>query len=86
MLVPVFAAAAGAAAVIAWQVGVVLGPSDPRETAHPALGDRLPSPLDIDAVAPFIVWPMFALLGLLLAAWLDRSDSDSIDDFASDHA
>ncbi len=86
VLVPVFAAVAGVAAVIAWQVGVALGPSDPRETVEPALGDRLPSPLEIDAVAPFLVWPMFALLGLLVSAWLDRSERDGADDLADEVA
>jgi len=76
MLVPVFAAVAGVAAVIAWQIGVALGPTHPRDVAGPSLGDRLPAPLEIDSVAPFLVWPMFALLGLLLAAWLDRSGAD----------
>jgi hypothetical protein len=86
VLVPVFAATAGLAGVIAWRLGAALGPSDPRETANPSLGDRLPAQLDIDAVAPFLVWPMFALIGLLLAAWLDRSDEDSDDDLMADAA
>ncbi|MGH3475010.1 MAG: hypothetical protein ACRDOT_08885 [Aeromicrobium sp.] len=77
MLVPVFAAVAGTAAVIAWRVGAALGPTHPRDVADPSLGDRLQAPLEIDAVAPFLVWPMFALLGLLMAAWLDRSEDDS---------
>jgi hypothetical protein len=76
VLVPLFAGVAGAAALIAWRVGVALGPTHPQDVADPSLGDRLPSPLEIDAVAPFLVWPMFALLGLLVAAWLDRSDAD----------
>lgn len=80
VLVPVFAGVSGVAAVIAWQVGVVLGPTDPRDIrtmAGLSLGDRLPAPHDIDAVAPFLVWPMFAVLGLLMAAWLDRSEDDT---------
>ena len=72
VLVPVFAVVSGLAALIAWRVGVALGPVHPRDVADPALGDRLPAPLEIDAVAPFLVWPMFALAGLLLAALLDR--------------
>lgn len=76
VLVPVFAGVAALAAVIAWQVGVALGPTHPRDVTDPSLGDRLPAPLEIDAVAPFLVWPMFALLGLLVAAWLDRSEDD----------
>ena len=76
VLVPVFAGVAGAAAVIAWRVGVAFGPTHPRDVTSPSLGDRLPAPLEIDAVAPFLVWPMFALLGLLVAAWLDHSEDD----------
>jgi hypothetical protein len=72
VLVPVFAGAAGLASVIAWQVGVAWGPVHPRDVTDPSLGDRLPAPLEIDAVAPFLVWPMFALAGLWLAALLDR--------------
>ena len=76
LLVPAFALMAGGAAVIAWQIGAALGPTHPRDVADPSLGDRLPAPLEIDSVAPFLVWPMFALLGLLVAAWLDRSGAD----------
>ncbi len=77
-LVPLFAVAASSAAVIAWQVGAALGPVDPRDVANPQLGDRLPAPLDVDAVAPFVMWPIFALAGLLFQAWLDhrRDDAD----------
>lgn len=77
VLVPVFAAVAGVAAVLAWRVGVALGPPHPRDVPDPSLGDRLPAPLAIDAVAPFLVWPMLALLGLLVSAWLDRSEDES---------
>jgi hypothetical protein len=86
-LVPVFAVFASAAALIAWRVGVALGPADPRDTVDPSLGDRLPAQLEIDAVAPFVVWPIFALAGLLLAAWLDRSDDvEPSDEFMAGHA
>jgi hypothetical protein len=77
VLVPVFASAAALASLAAWQVGVRLGPSDPREAVDPSIGDRLPASLEIDAVAPFLVWPMFAIIGLLLSAWLDRSEEDA---------
>ncbi len=76
VLVPVFGAVAGAAAVLAWRMGVALGPPHPRDAPDPSLGDRLPAPLAIDAVAPFLVWPMLALLGLLVSAWLDRSEDE----------
>jgi hypothetical protein len=83
-LVPVFAVVATVASLVAWQVGVALGPSDdprdisedPARVAALSIGDRLPAPLEIDAVAPFLMWPIFALAGLLAAAWLDRSDHE----------
>jgi hypothetical protein len=84
-LVPIFAAAASVAAVIAWRIGVALGPADPRESVHPSLGDRLPAPLEIDAFAPFLAWPIFALFGLLLAAWLERSEESDPFDELVDH-
>ena len=83
-LVPVFAIVSGVAALIAWQVGVALGPVHPRDVVDPSLGDRLPAPLEIDAVAPFLVWPMFALAGLLLAAMLDRP-ADAAEHVIADH-
>ncbi len=75
-LVPVFAAIATLGALIAWRIGATLGPADPRDAVDPSIGDRLPAPLEIDTVAPFLVWPIFALFGLLIAAWLDRSDEE----------
>ena len=79
VLVPVFATVSALAALIAWQVGVALGPTHPRDVADPSLGDRLPAPLEIDAVTPFLVWSMFALAGLLLAAMLERrSDAEHV--------
>lgn len=85
LLAPVFALVPGLAAVIAWQVGVVLGPSDPAEAVNLALGDRVPAQLEIDAIAAFLVWPMFALAGLVLAAWLDRSnDAEPAEDVTAD--
>ena len=84
VLVPVFAAVAGLSAVIAWRVGVELGPADPRDVVDPSLGDRLPASLEVDAVAPFLVWPMFALAGLLVAAWLDRRVD--AEDVIADHS
>ena len=77
LLVPPFVVVASLAALITWRVGIWLGPSDPRDAVGTSIGDRLPAPLAIDAVAPFLVWPMMALVGLLVAAWLDRSDEEA---------
>lgn len=74
--VPVFAAAAAVASLVAWQVGVRFGPDDPLARQDVPLGDTVSAQLAVDAVAPFLVWPLFALIGLLFAMWLtgDRGD------------
>lgn len=74
--VPVFALAAGVASLVAWQVGVRLGPGDPVTDGDVRVGDTVSAQLAVDAVAPFLVWPLFALLGLLFALWLagDRGE------------
>ncbi|TXL62854.1 hypothetical protein [Aeromicrobium terrae] len=72
--VPAFAVAAALAALVAWRLGVWLGPSGPEHATDPAIGDHLASQLKIDAVTPFLAWPVFALLGLLWDSWLQRPD------------
>ncbi len=62
------------AAVIAWRVGVMLGPVGPQAAVDPAVGDLLPSKLAIDGVAPFVVWPIFGVMGLLITMWLSKDD------------
>jgi hypothetical protein len=59
------------AAVVAWRVGIVLGPPDPSSVAGVTDGDRVPSELAIDSVAPFLVWPIFGLAGVIGATWSD---------------
>lgn len=68
-LVPVFAVAALLAGVIAWRIGVHFGPPDPASVTGTHVGDKIPQELAIDSFAPFLVWPIFALIGLLLAAY-----------------
>jgi hypothetical protein len=77
--VPAFALAATLAALVAWRVGVVVGPPGPEHASDPQVGERLPSRLDVDAVAPFLAWPIFALLGLLWDSWLQRP-AEAVDD------
>lgn len=69
LLVPVFAFAAILAGVLAWRVGVAFGPPDPASVTGASVGDKLPQRLAIDAVTPFLIWPIFALLGLLIAVY-----------------
>lgn len=64
-IVLVAAAAAFAAGVLAWGVGVWLGPPDPASVEGLGIGDTVPQQLGIDTFAPFVVWPIAALLSLL---------------------
>ena len=73
-LVPVFAIGALLASVIAWQIGAAFGPPDPASVTGSSVGDRLPQELTIDSFAPFLVWPIFALCGLLLAVYYSSGD------------
>jgi hypothetical protein len=57
------------AAVIAWRIGVALGPPSPASVAGVSVGDRLPSKLGIDGLTPFLVWPIFGLVGVVGATW-----------------
>lgn len=65
-----------AAAVIAWRLGVELGPPDPRTVTGAAVGAKLPSELAVDGFTPFLAWPIFGLLGLLGATWWDGGAAD----------
>lgn len=76
LLVPVFALAAVAAALLAWRVGIIAGPPDPKTVTGAGVGDKIPQQLAVDAIAPFVVWPIFALVGLFVAVYSagDRGD------------
>ena len=78
-MVPVFALVAVAAGLIAWKVGAILGPPDPATVKDAKLGGSIPQQLTIDAVAPFLVWPIFAMVGQFLAVYLtgDRGHDGS---------
>jgi hypothetical protein len=51
--------------LIAWRLGVHLGPPDPASVDAASAGDRIPSKLAIDGFSPFLVWPVFGLIGLI---------------------
>ncbi len=66
---PLVAVLTTLAALIAWRVGVELGPPPPDTVTGAAIGDRIPSELVIDSIAPFLVWPIFGLAGVMAATW-----------------
>ncbi len=71
-LTPLVVVTTVVAALIAWRVGVALGPVGPQAAVNPAIGESLPSKLAIDGVAPFVVWPLFGVLGVFLATWMSN--------------
>ncbi len=77
LLVVVIIAGSVLASLIAWRVGALLGPPPPESVRGLAIGETVPDELMIDAVAPFVVWPIAALVGVLLVSWgLHGRDED----------
>ncbi len=72
----VVALAAGLAAVIAWRLGVTLGPPPPAQALKGAqLGDLVPEELDVHAKGLLLLWPIAALVGSLASAAAHRPAS-----------
>jgi hypothetical protein len=71
------------ASLVAWQVGALLGHPAPETVGGLSLGDRVPDQLMIDSVAPFLAWPVAAMVGVLLATWGQARDGDYRRDTAS---
>lgn len=76
LLVPFVLVLTSLAAVIAWRVGVELGPPPPATVAGVSVGDRIPSQLAVDGLAPFLVWPIFGLVGVVGATWAGARSRD----------
>ena len=62
--IPAVALLSGQAAVLAWLVGGLLGPDDPKRRGP--VGTRIDDSLNVDAVAPFLAWAVFGVAGLLI--------------------
>ena len=76
IVIPLVVVLTSLAAVIAWRVGVELGPPPPGSVAGLAVGDRVPAQLVVDGLAPFVVWPVFGLLGVVGATWAGARSRD----------
>jgi len=61
--VPAVALMCGQAALLTWLIGGLLGPNDPKR--HGAVGTRIQDALAVDAVAPFLVWAVCGVAGVL---------------------
>jgi hypothetical protein len=70
VVVPLVVLGTGAASVVAWRVGLWLGPGDPAASPDPQVGQRIPAELAVDSLASFVVWPIAGLVGVLLVTWL----------------
>ena len=70
------------ASVIAWRLGVQLGPPDPSTVKGASVGDHIPARLAIDGFSPFLAWPIFGLAGFigatLLGTRLDESAQERL--------
>lgn len=65
------------ATAVQWRVGILLGPGpvEDRSAALPA-GSAISMPLELNAPAVLVVWPIGAVVGaLLVAAFLDDRES-----------
>lgn len=75
-LIPFVLVLTAIGSVIAWRLGVALGPPDPASVTGVSVGDRIPAELGVDGFAPFVVWPISALLGLIAVLGLSRPESE----------
>ncbi len=62
--VPLVAVLSGEAAALAWLVGGLLGPDDPKRKGP--VGTRIDDSLSVDTLAPFVAWAVFGVAGLLI--------------------
>ncbi len=76
------------AAVIAWRVGVALGPDSVRaEAVGLSDGETFSGPLELSALGVLFTWPLTAVITYFaLAAGLDASRPRPADPLAQDHS
>lgn len=76
------AAASSAAALLCWRLGVLLGPEPPADAKDLEVLQTVPSQFAVDAIAPFLVWPLAAVLAYTLAMYLSTDGADEEPDEA----
>ena len=62
----------GVASLIAWGVGLLLGPADPSTVTGLSAGDLVDAQLKVDTPAAFLLWPVAGLIGVVLATAVSR--------------
>lgn len=81
VVVPVAGVTALVGALIAWRVGILAGPAgtdDVSGTVRP--GDTVQAALAVESWGSFVLWPVAALLAVVLVVWLTdrpRHDDDA---------
>lgn len=76
--IPTVALLSVQAAVLTWLVGGLLGPDEPKR--HGPVGTKIPDALTVDAVAPFLAWAAFGVVGVLIGmALIEHEPADDPD-------
>ncbi|MET0468269.1 MAG: hypothetical protein ABWZ87_05980 [Aeromicrobium sp.] len=78
------AAAASAAALVCWRLGIWLGPPPPEEVTGLKAGDEVSAQFAVDGIVPFLVWPLVAVLSYTIAYYLSTDGVQERDDAADE--
>lgn len=70
-------AASSAAALLCWRIGVLLGPEPPQDATGLEVLETVPSQFAVDAITPFLLWPLAAVLSYTLSLYLS---SEGVED------
>jgi len=78
------AAASAAASLVCWQLGVLLGPNPPAEATGLEVLDTVPAQFAVDALAPFLLWPLASVLAYTLSLYLSDDGADEDEDLRTE--
>ncbi|MFO6453966.1 MULTISPECIES: hypothetical protein [unclassified Aeromicrobium] len=79
-------AASTAAALLCWRLGIWLGPGPLEEVTGLKAGEQVSAPLAVDALVPFLVWPLVSVLSYTLSLYLSTDgaeDDEEIDEVSA---